>query len=181
MFPVTPVLDSAPVVSVPAPLHPVGEHGLDHSKLRHDLGRAVARMCPAWPAAVRDEAVHVAVRRVADTLSTHALDGEGNRAIAASHLYKVAHSAIVNEIRRVTRRGEAEVEEHGGTEVGRVICECLLRMSQDRRLAVTLYLQGHTVPEAAGVLDWPVKRTENLVHLGLAELRRFLSNQGTEP
>jgi RNA polymerase sigma-70 factor (ECF subfamily) len=46
---------------------------------------------------------------------------------------------------------------------------------------VTLYLQGHSVPDAARILDWPAKRTENLVYRGLADLRACLSNKGLRP
>ena len=48
-------------------------------------------------------------------------------------------------------------------------------------MAVTLYLQGHSVPEAARVLDWPAKRTENLVYRGLADLRECLMKKGIQP
>ena len=54
-------------------------------------------------------------------------------------------------------------------------------MPRDRRLAVTLHLQGHSVPDAARVLDWPVKRTENLVYRGMADLRECLMSKGIEP
>jgi RNA polymerase sigma-70 factor (ECF subfamily) len=54
-------------------------------------------------------------------------------------------------------------------------------MNRDRRLAVTLYLQGHTVPEAARILDWSGKRTENLVYRGLADLRECLMAKGMRP
>ena len=51
-------------------------------------------------------------------------------------------------------------------------------MKRERRLAVTLHLQGHSVPEAARLLDWAVKRTENLVYRGLADLRECLTAKG---
>ena len=63
-------------------------------------------------------------------------------------------------------------------EIGRGIQDCLSQMSRERRLAVTLYLQGHSVPEASRVLDWPAKRTENLVYRGLADLRECLEAKG---
>ena len=66
-------------------------------------------------------------------------------------------------------------------EVGRGIQSCLLRMKRERRLAVTLYLQGHNVAEAARILDWPVKRTENLIYRGLADLRACLKSKRIEP
>ena len=64
------------------------------------------------------------------------------------------------------------------SEIGRGILDCLSRMSRERRLAVTLYLQGHTVPEASRVLEWTAKRTENLVYRGLADLRECLLSKG---
>jgi len=41
-------------------------------------------------------------------------------------------------------------------------------MKHERRLAVALHLQGHTVAEAARLLDLSFKRTENLVYRGLS-------------
>jgi RNA polymerase sigma-70 factor (ECF subfamily) len=54
-------------------------------------------------------------------------------------------------------------------------------MKRERRLAVTLYLQGHTVAEAASILEWPFKRTENLIYRGLADLRACLRCKGLRP
>jgi len=120
--------------------------------------------------------------------------GEGNRPFPSSYLYKAAHSALVDEIRRVRRRREVDLEDEevarvavtpqdperitASREVGRGILDCLAQMSRERRLAVTLYLQGHSVPEASRVLDWPAKRTENLVYRGLADLRECLMSKG---
>ena len=44
-----------------------------------------------------------------------------------------------------------------------------------------LHLQGHSVPDAARLLGWPAKRTENLVYRGLADLRRCLIAKGHTP
>jgi RNA polymerase sigma-70 factor, ECF subfamily len=46
---------------------------------------------------------------------------------------------------------------------------------------VTLYLQGHTVPETARILGWDAKRAENLVYRGLADLRQCLMGKGHRP
>ena len=54
-------------------------------------------------------------------------------------------------------------------------------MKRERRLAVTLHLQGHTVPETARILDWAAKQTENLVYRGLADLRECLMAKGLRP
>jgi RNA polymerase sigma-70 factor (ECF subfamily) len=54
-------------------------------------------------------------------------------------------------------------------------------LKYERRLAVTLYLHGHSVPDAARILDWSAKRTENLVYRGLADLRECLLSKGLRP
>jgi RNA polymerase sigma-70 factor (ECF subfamily) len=138
--------------------------------------------------------VQAAVMRVMQVVAKQTSEGEGNRVFASSYLYKVAHSALVDEIRRVRRRREDDLDEGevasvavsyqdperiaASREIGRGILDCLSQMTRDRRLAVTLYLQGHSVPDASRVLDWPVKRTENLVYRGLAALRQCLLAKG---
>ena len=129
--------------------------------------------------------------------------GEGKRSLSSFYLYRVAHSALVDEIRRRQRRREValEVDEsedgRGGVveprtpgdpeqdascrELGSAVRACLLSMTGDRRQAVMLYLQGHSVPDAARLLGWSGKRTENLVYRGLADLRQCLRAKGHTP
>ncbi len=170
---------------------------IDVTALRRDLMRAVARVCPAWLAAQRDDLVQAALMRLMQRFNRPAAEGEGDRAFTSSYLHKVAHSVLVDEIRRVRRRRETDLDE--GTveqttasaadpertaesvEIGRGIQCCLAGLTQDRRLAVTLYLQGHSVAEAARILEWSPKRTENLVYRGLADLRVCLISKGIEP
>jgi len=66
-------------------------------------------------------------------------------------------------------------------ELGTAVRDCLTAASRERRLAVTLYLQGHTVPETARILGWDNKRAENLVYRGLADLRQCLLGKGHRP
>jgi len=223
---------------------------IDVTALRQHLARVVARVCPAWLAAQRDDLVQSAVMRLMHllegrpsacppvgpsvapsvgpsfssgdaeggpnfnsgddpggptvTAGDHAVgptfrsgDREGIPLFSTSYLYKVAHSALVDEIRRVRRRRETDLEDEGvaeiaGTtgnperiaaslEIGRGIQACLRCMKRERRLAVILHLQGYTVTEAARILDWPAKRTENLVYRGLADLRACLTSKGMRP
>jgi RNA polymerase sigma-70 factor, ECF subfamily len=170
----------------------IGEGRIDYAKLREDLVRVVARVCPAWLSSQRDDLVQAAVMRVMHLVEQHS--GQDARALASPYLYKVAHSALVDEIRRVRRRRESDLDDAAAApaaitdhdperiaasrEIGRGIQDCLSRLTQDRRLAVTLHLQGHTVPDAARVLEWPAKRTENLVYRGLAALRACLRKKG---
>jgi RNA polymerase sigma-70 factor (ECF subfamily) len=166
--------------------------------LRQDLERIVVRLCPSWLSSQRDDLVQTAVMRVMQIVQADAVAQGPARTLASFYLYKAAHSALVDEIRRVRRRHEDSLETEedvaavtgahlnperiaASQEIGRGIQDCLTQMSDDRRLAVTLYLQGHTVPEASRILDWSAKRTENLVYRGLADLRECLTLKGMRP
>lgn len=175
----------------------VGDEVLDYATLRQDLVRAVARLCPRWMADRRDDLVQAAVMRVMQITGRRSAAGEGNRSLSTSYLYRVASSVLVDEIRRLRRRNETDLQDEAaapvaiGTEnpergmasmeIGRGIQDCLLGMKRERRLAVTLHLQGHSVPEAARILDWAAKQTENLVYRGLADLRACLMAKGIRP
>jgi RNA polymerase sigma-70 factor, ECF subfamily len=168
-----------------------------YTRLRQDLVRAVARLCPRWLADRRDDLVQAAVMRVIHITGKQPASGEGNQPLSTSYLYKVAYSVVVDEIRRRRRWGETGLDDEAlarvaiarenpertaaSKEIGRGIEECLTGMKRERRLAVTLHLQGHTVPEAARILDWAAKQTENLVYRGLADLRACLMARGIRP
>jgi RNA polymerase sigma-70 factor (ECF subfamily) len=166
----------------------------DYERLRANLSRVVARVCPGISPDRRDDLVQDCVLRVMDL----ARKSEGERRFSSTYLYRVAHSALIDEIRRVRRRGEVPIEDDGepvplpaidgnpeaaaaGREIGRGILDCLARLRQERRLGVTLYLQGHSVAEAAQILDWSLKRVANLVYRGLADLRSCLVRKGITP
>jgi RNA polymerase sigma-70 factor (ECF subfamily) len=173
---------------------------VDWVKLRTALAQAVRRQCPGWLRQHAEDLAQAALVKIMGRVQT----GEGERQLSSFYLYRVAHSALVDEIRRRQRRREVPLEsaEPGAgapeariepratgdpeqdaalRELGSAVRACLLEMKRERRLAVTLYLQGHSVPEAARVLDWPVKRTENLVYRGLADLRQCLLAKGHMP
>jgi RNA polymerase sigma-70 factor, ECF subfamily len=170
---------------------------LDYSTLRQDIAKAVARLCPRWMVDRRDDLVQTAVMRVMHITAKRSASGEGNQFLSPSYLYKVAYSVLVDEIRRFRRLSETDIEEEAvghaaiatenpertteSKEIGRGIQGCLARLKQERRLAVTLHLQGHTVTEAARILDWAAKQTENLVYRGMADLRRCLLAKGIRP
>ena len=164
------------------------------SKLSKAIATAVSRVCPSWLVDRRDDLVQAAMMKV---MEIHR-KSEGNRDLSASYLYRVAHSALVDEIRRIRRRREVALEVDGGNEglavahqnpersaaaeeIGRSIRDCLSVMKRERRLAVALHLQGHKIAEAARLLDCGEKRVENLVYRGLDDLRRCLSAKGFEP
>ncbi len=167
--------------------------------LRAALARAVRRQCPRWLSDHAEDLVQAALIKVMAVSSA----GEGNRPLSSFYLYRVAHSALVDEIRRHQRRREVALEvdesqEHprevvqpramgdpeqdaARRELGVAVRGCLLSMTSDRRQAVMLYLQGHSVPDAARLLGWTAKRTENLVYRGLGDLRCCLRAKGHRP
>lgn len=167
--------------------------------LRAALTRAVRRQCPRW---LSDHAEDLAQAALVKVMAV-ARNSEGNRSLTSFYLYRVAHSELVDEIRRRQRRREvalvagpaegstgAVMEPHAAgdperdaayQELGAAVRGCLLAMTADRRQAVMLYLQGHSVPDAAQLLGWPAKRTENLVYRGLADLRQCLVAKGHTP
>ena len=175
--------------------HEIGH--LDYDTRRQDVARAVSRLCPGWLSQRRDDLVQIAVMRVMRVTERRSASDEVNEPLSTSYLYKVAYSVLVDEIRRRRRHPETALEDDAvaplvvahenpertaaSKEIGRGIRECLAQMKRERRLAATLHLQGHTVPEAARILDWAVKQTENLVYRGLADLRKCLLAKGIRP
>jgi RNA polymerase sigma-70 factor, ECF subfamily len=165
----------------------------DYERLRAHLCRAMARVCPRTWSERRDDFVQDCLVRILDL----ARRGQGERRLTLSYLYKVAYSVLVDEMRRRRRRPETPLDPAdpagppapGGDpesaaaarEIGRGIVECLGCLRPDRRLGVTLYLQGHSVAEAARILEWTPKKTENLVYRGLADLRDCLAAKGMRP
>ena len=169
---------------------------IDYVALRRDIARAVGRLCPNWMAHTRDDLVQAALLRVMHIVERRSPLSEGNRAVSTSYLYKVAYSVLVDELRRIRRRRETDLQEDAvlvaraqenpertaaARQIGRGIRGCLRALKRERRLAVTLHLQGHSVPEAARLLDWALKRTENLVYRGLSDLRTCLTAKGMRP
>jgi RNA polymerase sigma-70 factor, ECF subfamily len=163
------------------------------------MARAVRRQCPPW---LSDHAQDIAQAALTKVMAAERR-GEGKRPLSPFYLYRVAHSALVDEIRRRKRRAEVPLDAGGEEEdrqppfepagrgdpectasfreLGSAVRDCLMCAKRERRLAVTLYLLGHSIPEAARILGWDAKRTENLVYRGLADLRQCLVGKGHRP
>jgi RNA polymerase sigma-70 factor (ECF subfamily) len=166
----------------------------DVESLRRRLVAAVKRTCPASLAAHVEDIV----QNVLTQLVVLPGGGEGNRSFSSTYLSKAAYGATVDEIRRMCRRRESAMgddsildrtpdaaagpeRQAASTEIARGIQDCLTHLVRPRRLAVTLYLEGCSVPAAATLLRWSPKKTENLVYRGLADLRQCLKTKGLEP
>lgn len=165
---------------------------VDYGALREQLARSVERICPAWLHADRDDIVQAAVLRVMKVIRA----GEYSPSVPGSYLWKVAFSAVLNEIRHVRRRRESSIE--GGLpssrhpavdpardderrELGAAIQRCLARLQERRRAVVALHLTGHAVDEMTSLLDWNRKRVQNLLTRGMADLRLCLRSRRPQP
>lgn len=163
--------------------------------LWNQLARIVARACPAWARSHRDDITQAAMLRV-----VRARERRPGEALPASYLWKAACSATIDELRRLRSQREVPIHEEEDDEgvlvvdpgqtpedrlradrIAHGLRECLARLVEARRLAVTLHLAGHSVPESGRILGWDAKRAENLVYRGLADLRRCLSTKGLAP
>jgi len=165
--------------------------------LRSRLERAVARACPRWFAAQRDDIVQNALIKLIRHLDQE--KSGRNPGFSPIYLMKAAHGAAVDEIRRwcrggkttlalddevLERRSAAEAgpeRESVSREIGRAIQQCLEKLVGSRQLAVTVYLQGSTAPEVSRRLGWTLGKTEKLVYRGLSDLRQCLREKGVEP
>jgi RNA polymerase sigma-70 factor (ECF subfamily) len=163
----------------------------DYAQLRRDLVKAVQRVCPSWMSDRSDDLVQVALIRVMEIQRK----SEGKSEFSAFYLKKAAYSAMIDEIRRLRRRQETTLDDEenpinppaespdperatASREVGRAIRDCLGGLIPPRRHAVTLHLQGHSVPDVGRRLGWTAKKAENLVYRGLADLRGCLDSKG---
>jgi RNA polymerase sigma-70 factor (ECF subfamily) len=162
--------------------------------LHADVLQTVDRVCPGWLADHRDDLVQCAMMYVLGIMRRSPAD----RRLTSGYLFRVAQNALRDEIRRRRWRSEVALDDAvlvcepaaatfgpdrlaSSAEIGRAIADCLRQLAEPRRVAVILNLQGHSVPEAARLLGWTVKKTENLVYRGLADLRRSLAARGVAP
>ncbi|MCA9488951.1 MAG: RNA polymerase sigma factor [Myxococcales bacterium] len=168
---------------------PATDAGHDYAELRSRLTTAMRRVCPPWLADQSDDLVQMSLMRI--------LRGYADAQLNTSFLHRVAHSVVIDEIRRRKRRNEVGITPSlperirsdtpspegvaRGTEIGDAILECLAALLQDRRRAVTLHLQGHSVPEVAELLGFDRKQAENHVYRGLKDLRAALVERGLQP
>lgn len=144
--------------------------------LRAKLDKAVARACPAWAAAQRDDLVQAAMVRVILVRDAR----EATDPLPASYLWKVGYAATIDELRRLRAMREvARDAEEDAVAVG--VRDCIGSLADPQRQAVTLYLVGHTVSDCARLLGCAHKRAQTLVDRGLAQLRACLAKRGLTP
>ena len=110
-----------------------------------------------------------------------ALQSEREIRDLASYLYRIAATTTIDAVRRVKARREEQfpaLEDEGGGEVNRIeadpessperiagrrelarkLDDALMRVAEDRRRAVALYLEGMTSHETATLMGWSEPR-----------------------
>lgn len=164
---------------------------VNFDRIRTQLTGAVNSVCPHWFRDHREDIVHNALVRIMEIQAR----GEGKRGFSSSYLWKVAYSALIDEIRRAKIKKIRSMEQSdvapnmvaddpdpeqasAGREIGAAIQQCMGLLVRSRRLAVSLYLFGYTVPQAAHLLGWGPKKVDNLVYRGLADIRKCLKSKG---
>ena len=149
-----------------------------------ELRRAVRQVCPRDLESAREDLLQAALLRV--------LEAERGReqVRTASYLWKVAWSAVVDEVRRLRRRPQVVLEEdhhevHACApqpQLAVALRDCLARLGvEHRRAALVLHLHGFSAAEAARMLGRQLKQVQNATYRGLADLRRCLSSKGHTP
>jgi RNA polymerase sigma-70 factor (ECF subfamily) len=157
------------------------------------LVRVVRRICPAWMAGQQDDLVQIACLRIVKKCPA----GEEFPAMGTSYLWKVAHSVVMDELRRRRRHPEVELDrtsqvqhassrptpeaDRARSELNTAITAGLGRLNEARRWAVMLYLYGFSLKDSARMLGWNAKRVDNQRYQGLSELRAYLKERGLEP
>ena len=162
------------------------------------LRNAIARFCP------KDLGLQFGdIEQDARIRLWRALQSERDITDLPSYLYRIAATTTIDAVRRVKARREealqpesAENEDGLGTPIAkpeqsperiaarrefvRHVDLGLSELSDDRRRAVRLHLQGFTSQETANLLGWSEPRARNLTYRGLRELRMGLRGKGIE-
>jgi RNA polymerase sigma-70 factor (ECF subfamily) len=161
-------------------------------EIRRAMLAAVRAVCPPW---LQAQAEDITQRAMVKVLARRESNDPG--ALPRAYLRRVAHSALVDEIRQRRVRAHDNpdsravahgVDLQGSPErvlelqrVGRDILGCLQHIVEPRRRAVTLHLQGFSRGEVAELLGCSQKRADNLTYRGLDDLRRCLRTKGHAP
>lgn len=154
------------------------------------IRRAAGKVCRGATSPEREEITQSALLRVLTTARRR----PGDLRIGCGYARLVVRSVWVDEIRRRSREPAVSLpldEDVTGTGYGhdpesnvqtlqihRLVWSCLEEISESRREALELYLDGRSVKQCASRLGCSEKRAENLIYRGRSELRRLLQRRG---
>jgi len=162
------------------------------------LRQAIVRHCPRDLGLQFDDIEQEARLRL-----WRALEQEREITNHASYLYRIAATATIDAMRRVQARHEEQLHKvvDEGVESDEVVAlpaplrdspervaesrevvdrvqAALARLSDERRRAVGMYLQGMSSQDIADLLGWTEPKARNLLYRGLKELRTLLRAEG---
>jgi len=164
----------------------------DDGEIHRILHWAVLKCCPPRLRGHAEDLTQQAMLRVL----TVRQKSEGDKLFNTTYLKRVAYSVVTDHLRKRSNAEEADDEmvhrtpaverfrpdhEAASRQIGEAIRVCLSGLIESRRRAVTLYLLGYTVPDAARSLEIKPKKAENLVYRGLTDLRACLDSKGVRP
>lgn len=135
-----------------------------------------------------------------------AIENEKDLTGAAFYIYRIAVTTTIDAVRRVLARREEQLSQDGPGEDGNEnafiqieadpdqspyaraqrqeliekVESTLALLSENRRTAVELHLEGMTSKEIADLMDWSEAKARNLVYRGLDDLRKQLRAEGVE-
>ncbi len=158
----------------------------DLEAVMNRLRTAIRHRCPAWLREQEEDLIQTAMLRALRALS------DPKRRVNTSYLNRIAYSVTIDEIRRRRAdRSEALVDDVPDAtshperqmmdrQVRAAVRECLERIAESRRHPVALWLEGHTARDVTRILGWNLKKSENLLYRGLADLRTCLDGKGVQ-
>lgn len=162
----------------------------------HRLYEMIGDICPAWLQDGRDDLAQKAMLRILEWVQRI----DNHQELTQLFLYRVAQSVVIDETRAARRERNKHQEHsqratvsHSSQDGARLdtperaveeeiqiehIKACMRELSKDKRIAVTMMLQGYSQKEAAKMLDWKIKKVENHSLRGKSELRACLRAKG---
>lgn len=168
----------------------------------HDqfLRNTIARICPK-DLGLQFNDIHQEAR----LQLWRAIESEREITHFGSYIYRIAISVTIKAIHRAKARREDQLrlaeddDEPGGatdslatdpnrspealaeqSELLAKIEQALARLSENRRLAVGLYLKGMSTEEISDLMGWSEPKARNLAYRGLKDLRDELRAEGIE-
>jgi len=164
------------------------------ARLRDGIVRAVARHCPDWLAARREDIAQNALIRVIEAWNR----AERSGVPPHSYLVKAVFTAVAGEIRSLRRERTVGLDDlrdesapasgapgperrAAAAQLGHAIRACLAALIESRRVVTALALMGHGRERIARLLGVDTRRVDNDRHRGLKDLRRCLEEKGFRP
>ena len=102
----------------------------------------------------------------------------------SSYIRKIIDSVIINYLNdarkemAILKNAESVFSAFHSSETEIIVMDCVATLLESRRMVVTMYLHGFTVPDIAQALKWTKVKTYNLYIRGIRDLRMKLKDRG---